>query len=137
MADRPQGDRSGWFIGQEVNGRHYAHFGDWRDRSRDRKWTDNGAGTPHCEAQYAHLLELLRAEREREEAEARAAAAQVAAEMWAQASEEAAATHPYVVKKGVRPHGLRALRPEEVPSPATRARSTSARAGPPARPSTN
>ena len=112
MADRPGGDKSGWFVGREVGGRHYAHFGDWRDRSRDQKWTDNGAGTPHCDEQYRALADLLRAEREREEAEARATAAGVAAEMWAQASEEAAATHPYVVKKGVRPLGLRALRPE-------------------------
>ena len=40
--------RAGFVIAKEVNGKHYATYGTWTDRTRDQRWTDNGAGTPHC-----------------------------------------------------------------------------------------
>lgn len=108
MAGQRGADRPGWFIGKEVGGKHYAHYGTWQDRDRDEHWTDNGAGTPHCVEQWRQL-DALREQWARQEQEQ---AAKTAAEMWAQADEAAAANHPYVLKKGVKPHGLRALRPE-------------------------
>ena len=108
MRDQRGSDRPGWFIGKEVGGKHYAHYGTWQDRDRDARWTDNGAGTPVCVEQWRQLA-ALREQWARQEQEQ---AAKTAAEMWAQADEAAAAAHPYVLKKGVQPHGLRVLRPD-------------------------
>jgi len=96
--------RSGFMIGNDVNGKHYATFGTWADRSLDQKWTDNGAGSPHCHEQWRELAtraELLRRESQQ-------TAASIAVAMWEQAEE--CAEHPYLAAKGVKPHGCRVLR---------------------------
>lgn len=109
MAGQRDGDRPGWFVGREYNGHHYAYYGTWQDRDRDERWDDyNGADTTVRDEQYHLLITMQRQWRE----QVRQKAAEIAAEMWAQADEDAAANHPYVLKKGVQTHGLRVLRPD-------------------------
>ena len=95
--------RSAFVIAKELDGKVYATYGTWMDRSQDQKWTNNGAGTEYCSAQWQALA--LNAEREREKVHAEAA--KKAAELWAMAEP---GEHPYLEKKGVQGHGCRVLR---------------------------
>lgn len=58
------------------------------------------------QAQHRVRLDAIRREREAEEARRRKAAAERAAAIWREAK-PAAADHPYLVRKGVKPHGVR------------------------------
>ena len=74
--------RSAFVIAKELDGKVYATYGTWMDRTQDQKWTNNGAGTEYCSAQWQALA--LNAEREREKVHAEAA--KKAAELWAMLS---------------------------------------------------
>ena len=95
--------RSAFVIAKELDGKVYATYGTWMDRTQDQKWTNNGAGTEYCSAQWQALA--LNAEREREKVHAEAA--KKAAELWAMAEP---GEHPYLEKKGVQGNGCRVLR---------------------------
>lgn len=95
--------RSGFVVAKQVDGKLYATYGTWMDRTQDQKWTNNGAGTEYCSAQWQALA--LNAEREREKVHAEAA--KKAAELWVMAE---TGEHPYLEKKGVQGHGCRVLR---------------------------
>lgn len=97
-------ERAGFVIAKEVNGKYYATYGTWTDRTRDQRWTDNGAGTPHCDLQWAQTDQ----EAARKRAEAQARAAKVCADMWEQA--KPCESHPYLDAKRVQAHGCRVLR---------------------------
>ena len=62
--------------------------------------------TPAEEAAHRERAQAAQALRAQEEADARHAAAGLAAQIWSQA-EAASDAHPYLVRKGVRSHGLR------------------------------
>ena len=94
---------SGFVIANQVEGKLYATFGTWMDRTQDQKWTNNGAGTEYCSAQWQALA--LNAEREREKLHAEAA--RKAVELWNMAEP---GEHPYLEKKGVQAHNSRVLR---------------------------
>jgi len=95
--------RSGFMIGREINGKYYAIYGTWEDRTLDQKWSDNGIGTPYCAEQFRGLLASTNQARE----DSQATAAEVAATMWAMATEGA---HPYLERKKIQAHGCRVLR---------------------------
>lgn len=95
--------RSGFVVANQVDGKLYATFGTWMDRTQDQKWTNNGAGTEYCSAQWQALA--LNAEREREKLHAEAS--RKAAELWNMAKP---GEHPYLEKKGVQAHNSRVLR---------------------------
>lgn len=95
--------RSGFMIGREVNGKHYANFGTWTDRALDQKWTDNGTETKRCSEQWRQLSALTDQVQELNQA----TAAKIAANMWKEARES---SHPYLERKGVQAHGCRVLR---------------------------
>ncbi len=97
-------NRSGFCIGHEVGDKHYAVYGSWADRGADQKWTDNGAGTPHCSDQWRELAAAAAMAQHAEQAHAAA----IAKLMWEQAEE--CEGHSYLDSKGVMPHGCRVLR---------------------------
>lgn len=104
--------RNVWVIGREWKSALYAVFGDWSGHFPDQKWSNRpereGRNPGGDEAQVWALLRKKREEAETMEAEN---AARIAQAMWAEAS-EGAASHPYVLKKGIQPHGLKVLRGE-------------------------
>lgn len=98
--------RSGFMVGKEVGGKHYATFGTWTDRTLDQKWTDNDTGNPYCGEQLREIS--LHADLLREST--KQTAAKIAESMWNHASESSDDDHLYLIKKGVKSHGCRVLR---------------------------
>jgi uncharacterized protein (DUF927 family)/phage/plasmid primase-like uncharacterized protein len=83
-------------------------FENWRDGQGWQKWrADIGrAMTPSEETVYRSRIEAARREREAEEAK-RNDEARTKAEMIWNSAKPATADHPYLSRKGVKPHGLR------------------------------
>ncbi|MDR3415267.1 MAG: DUF927 domain-containing protein [Nevskia sp.] len=101
-----RGDDAGWYVFH--NDRIPAGaYGDWRSGTADTWRADIGRTLTAAEETDQHArVEAIRRERETREARRRAAAARKAAEIW-NAAMPATADHPYLVAKGVKPHGLR------------------------------
>jgi phage/plasmid primase-like uncharacterized protein len=96
--------KDGFCIAYERDGgKVYAVYGTWTDRDLDQKWTNNGAGTEHCNQEWRDLMttRALIAESEQQQAAIKARA------MWDRAQECSA--HPYLEAKGVHAHGCRVL----------------------------
>jgi putative DNA primase/helicase len=102
------GDKSkaGWYVAHG-DGIPAGRFGCWR-RGVDEGWrADIGRPlTPAEEVDHARRLAELRALREAQQEAKHATAADTVAEIW-HSLQEADATHPYLARKGVRPHGAR------------------------------
>lgn len=101
-------DLSGWFVlhPDEIPA---GAFGCWR-AGISETWCakgDNEMSTAEREAHRARI-EDINAARKEEEAERHAEAARRAGEMWNKA-QPASPEHPYLVRKGIKPHGLRQL----------------------------
>lgn len=82
-------------------------FGNWRD-GYSESWQARRA-LPYSQAEreaFMRQCEEAKLEREREEAKRQADAASKAAEMW-KAAKPATGDHPYLQRKGVKPHGAR------------------------------
>lgn len=101
-----RGDTAGWYV-MHVEGIPAGSFGCWRAGLSEtwcgdvgRKWT-----AAEQTAQRARIAAMRRL-REAEEAKQRADAASEAAAIWGSAK-LAAAGHAYLVRKGIKPHGLR------------------------------
>lgn len=103
------GTRNGWYVlyGDEP---HAGAFGCWK-RGISKHWCAKPTKS-YTDAEKAALtakFKAIQAERERMQAEIQSEARKRAQVIW-QDAEAAPADHPYLVKKGVSPHGLRIFR---------------------------
>jgi len=100
--------KSAWAFVHYVNGTWFVHYGDWRDYPVRYTWFSRSQhGLTEVERRrldedIRRLLEQEKLEREGQ----RAAAARSVQEQW-EALPPAPPSHPYLVRKGVQPHGLR------------------------------
>lgn len=83
-------------------------FENWRDGLGWQNWrADIGRSlSPAEEAAHRARIEAMRKQREADEARQREEAKQRAAAIWQEAT-EAAEDHPYLIRKGIKPHGAR------------------------------
>ena len=99
-------DRAGWYIFY-ADGIPAGAYGCWRADLKGSWQANIGRPlTPAEEAAHQAKMDAARREREREEARRHAQAREEAGVVW-KASKPAPSDHPYLVKKGVKPHGLR------------------------------
>jgi putative DNA primase/helicase len=100
--------KSAWAFVHYVNGTWVVSFGDWRTQAQSR-WTSHSRHEL-TDIERRRLDEdirrLLEQERLKQEGQ-RAAAARSVQAQW-EALPPAPADHPYLVRKGVQPHGIRA-----------------------------
>lgn len=98
--------KNGWYIAFG-DGRPAGHFGCWR-RQVDVSWRSEGGPsmTPAEEIAHAKRMAEMRAIRDAEVARQREVVAEVANQIWEEVK-PAPADHPYLVKKGIKPHGAR------------------------------
>ena len=98
--------KNGWYIAYS-DGRPAGHFGCWR-RQVDVSWRSEGGPsmTPAEEIAHAKRMAEMRAIRDAEVARQREVVAEVAGQIWEELK-PAPADHPYLVRKGVKPHGAR------------------------------
>lgn len=101
-----RGDDAGWYVLHD-DGIPAGCFGDWRSGLVQTWRADIGRGlTPAEEAAHRTRIEAMRKQREADEARQREEAKQRAAAIWQEAT-EAAEDHPYLIRKGIKPHGAR------------------------------
>lgn len=101
-----RGDDAGWYVLHE-DGIPAGAFGDWRtDRSENWRADIGRAPSPQEEAAYRKRMDALRREREAEGIKRKAESRERAAAIW-QAALLAPDDHPYLLKKGIKAHGLR------------------------------
>lgn len=99
-------DKSGWYV-LHGDGIPAGSFGCWRTGLYST-WCSK-ATTEMTQAERdanAQRIRAMQAQREADQAQRQKDAAQSASELWAQA-EPAPADHPYLVRKGIQPHGAR------------------------------
>jgi putative DNA primase/helicase len=96
--------KNGWYIAYS-DGRPAGHFGCWR-RQIDVSWRAEGGPsmTPAEEVAHAKRMADMRAIRDAELARQREVVAEVVEQVWSELP-EAPADHPYLQRKGVKPHG--------------------------------
>lgn len=97
-------DETGWYIAFS-DGVPAGRFGDWRTRV-DCTWRANSAFTPEQEKEYAKRMEEARRKRDADRLRQYEAAADLALTIWSN-SAPAPMDHPYLVRKGILPHGAR------------------------------
>lgn len=105
MADERRGKQSGWYV-FHADDPPAGAFGDWRNSETYSWCAKNGSLTPEERAHYHERIEAARRERDAQLAAEREAAAVKAARIWA-AAQPADPAHPYLTRKGVKPHGIR------------------------------
>jgi len=99
-----RGDDSGWYVGYD-DGFPTVIYGDWRTPN-DKPFTWYHRDPLEMSPAEREQLERRKAQRDAEQREREAAAGQIARERWSRAR-EASASHAYLMRKGVKPHGLR------------------------------
>ena len=102
-------DKAGWYIvndGEILSGA----FGDWRSR-KTCYWRADIGRTLTLSEEIAHRasIDTIKDRYEKEKNQKQEAAAKAAASIWKNTA-EAPADHPYLVKKGVKPHGVHITR---------------------------
>ena len=101
-----RGDDAGWYV-FHANGIAAGCFGDWRTGIAETWRADIGRTlTASEETAHRAKVDAMRKQREADEAAGHATAAADAAARWKDAR-PAAADHPYLKRKGVKPHGTR------------------------------
>ena len=99
-------DDAGWYVLHD-DAIPAGAFGDWRDGHSETWRADIGRRlSPQEEAIHGARVDSMRREREAEDAKRRSEARDKAAAIW-QAAQAAPDDLPYLVKKGVKAHGLR------------------------------
>lgn len=99
-------DDAGWYV-LHNDAIPAGAFGDWRGGFSETWRADIGRRlSPQEETAHRARVEAMRREREAEDAKRKAEARDKAAMIW-QAAQAAPGDHPYLVKKGVKAHGLR------------------------------
>lgn len=100
------GDDAGWYV-LHGDGIPSGAFGCWREGVNETWRADIGRKLSPVEAAaHAERVEKMRREREAEEARRQAEARALARKRY-DAARPANAGHPYLVRKGVKPHGIR------------------------------
>jgi putative DNA primase/helicase len=100
------GDRSGWYV-LYSDGVPAGKFGCWRSGAEVNWRADIGRQiSPVEEMAHARRLAEAKAARDAELAKSREVAASTVDYIWAKAT-PASAEHPYLLRKGVQPHGAR------------------------------
>lgn len=108
-----RGDDAGWYVLHD-DSIPAGCFGDWRAGLVQTWRADIGRSlTPAEEAAHRARIEAMRKQREAEEALRREEAKQRAATIWQEAT-EAAEDHPYLIRKGIKPHGARCYKGQAV-----------------------
>ncbi len=101
-----RGDDSGWYVAH-LDGVPAGAFGDWRTGVNETWTFRNGREYTAAErAEYRQRIKEAQRLRAEEEARRRAEAAERAAKLWAE-GKLADPAHPYLVRKGIKPHGIR------------------------------
>ena len=101
-----QGDDAGWYV-LHGDGIPAGSFGDWRTGVSEPWRADiDRTLTPSEEAAHRAKVETMRRVREVEETRRKAEAATKAAAIW-QAAQPVPDDHPYLKRKGIKPHGAR------------------------------
>ena len=101
-----RGDDAGWYV-LHANGIAAGCFGDWRTDFTQTWRADIGRTlTPAEESAQRAKADAMRKQREADEAEAQERTAKKAAAI-VRASEPAPEDHPYLARRGVKPHGAR------------------------------
>jgi putative DNA primase/helicase len=101
-----RGDAAGWYV-LHGDGIPAGAFGDWRTGISESWRADVGRTlTPQEEAEYRAKVEATRREREADEKRSRAEAKAKAAAIWKE-SQPTPEDHPYLIRKRVKPHGVR------------------------------
>jgi putative DNA primase/helicase len=99
-------DDAGWYVMHD-DGIPAGAFGDWRTGTSETWRADIGRRlSSQEEAQHRARLAAMRHERDSEEAQRRAEARERGAALW-QSAVPATDDHPYLLRKGVKAHGLR------------------------------
>lgn len=106
-----RGDDAGWYVFHS-DGIAAGAFGCWR-QGLVQDWCSKSPDTMTPAEQESHRkrVEAMRLEREAETIQRRQEAAAKAQKLWADAK-QVDAEHPYLVRKNVRPHGLRHVNDE-------------------------
>lgn len=105
-ADDKAGRRSGWYL-LHLDGCPAGAFGSWK-HGLTETWCakDRERMTPRERADFQALIESVKRQQRIERAKQWQQAAAKAAVIWEQAT-AADPLHPYLLKKGIQPHGLR------------------------------
>jgi putative DNA primase/helicase len=99
-------DDAGWYV-YHANGIPAGVFGDWRtDFSQTWRADIGRALSPAEQAEHRERVQASQREREAARAREQAEAANEAARIW-EASTPAPENHPYLLRKGTKPHGVR------------------------------
>jgi putative DNA primase/helicase len=99
-------DDAGWYV-LHADGIPAGAFGDWRGGLSETWRAEIGRRlSPSEEAAYRRRVDAMRREREAEEAKRKSEARETAAAIW-RAAWPAPDDHPYLIKKGIKCHGLR------------------------------
>lgn len=100
------GSKNGWYS-LHLDGIAAGIFGSWK-WSEPQTWcsVSRDQMTPAQSADLRRMVETAKAEREAEDAARHAKAAEDAAALWERAK-PARPAHPYLVAKGIEPHGIR------------------------------
>jgi len=101
-----RGDDAGWYVFHD-DGIAAGAFGDWRSGINETWRADIGRKlTPSEEVAHWAKVEAMHREREAEEARQHAEAATKALRIW-EAAPPAPENHPYLKRKGIKPHAAR------------------------------
>lgn len=95
---------TGWYVFKEIDGIYFGAFGSWKAGRGQANWCSREPS----EISFATRanIEQARREQERRVEEGRAQAA-VKATAIVQAADDAGTNHPYLIAKGVGPHGIK------------------------------
>lgn len=108
--DRPQSKNGYIILFDNGEGSHGASFGSWKHNIRETWFS----GKPHRELdlderrKYSQRMEEQRSKQAKEQSQRHTAAADKARWLWQQAK-PVAPGHPYLIKKQVRPHGIKQM----------------------------
>jgi putative DNA primase/helicase len=100
------GSRNGWYV-LYLDGLAVGIFGSWK-RGGSNTWNSRRPADPFEADQLAERIEQAKRQRQTEQRQRQQAAAIKAQRLWAEAV-PADPCHPYLIRKGCQPHGLRQL----------------------------
>ena len=101
-------DQSGWYVLHDDGDVPAGAFGCWRS-GLSQTWCskDTQAMTQAERSAHQQRMQAIAQQREADKAQRQHDAATAAAQRW-EAAEPAPADHPYLVRKGIQPHGIKA-----------------------------
>ena len=103
-----RGDQSGWYVLHDDGDMAAGAFGCWRTGIQ-QNWCSNDVSTLTSNQRIAHQqrMQVIAQQREADKAQRQQEAAVVAVKRW-EAAVPALADHPYLTRKGIQAHGIKA-----------------------------